>query len=127
MSRSGYSDECEHLELWRSNVKRTINGKRGQAFLRELLVSLEEMPQKRLIRGSLVECGEFCALGVVGSKRNISMDNLDAEDPAEVGAAFGISSMLAQEIVYVNDERGSAETPEQTWKRVHAWVKECCQ
>ena len=37
MSRSGYK-ECEQgaLNLYRANVDRTIAGKRGQTFLREM-------------------------------------------------------------------------------------------
>ncbi len=36
MSRSGYQDDCEGLNLYRGTVRRAIRGKRGQAFLREL-------------------------------------------------------------------------------------------
>ena len=39
MSRSGYCDELEQSELamWRGQVASAIRGKRGQAFLVELL------------------------------------------------------------------------------------------
>jgi hypothetical protein len=33
MSRSGYSEDYEHMELYRANVDRTLAGKKGQAFL----------------------------------------------------------------------------------------------
>ena len=36
MSRSGYTDECEYLDLYRGKVERAIKGKRGQKFLQEL-------------------------------------------------------------------------------------------
>ena len=36
MSRSGYSDDCETMGLWRGAVERAIYGKRGQTFLREM-------------------------------------------------------------------------------------------
>jgi hypothetical protein len=46
MSRSGYSEECEQgaLNFYRANVDRTIAGKRGQTFLREMAAALAEMP-----------------------------------------------------------------------------------
>ena len=64
MSRSGYSDDCSgrELNLWRGAVESAIRGKRGQAFLREMLVALDAMPEKRLIAGELVTpTGEVCA------------------------------------------------------------------
>lgn len=125
MSRSGYSDDCGHIELWRSNVERTIRGKRGQAFLEELVAALDAMPEKRLISNELrEETGEVCAIGSVGLKRGMDMAQLDPGDPEQVGGAFGISSMLAQEIVYQNDERGYQQTPEERWTRMRAWAAE---
>lgn len=125
MSRSGYSDDCEHLNLWRSNVERTVAGKRGQKFLRELVAAMEAFPKRRLVSGTLrTEDGEVCALGSVGAKRGLDMTELDPEDPAQIGRAFGISSMLAQEIVYQNDEGSYRpdQSPEQRWERVHGWA-----
>lgn len=125
MSRSGYSDDCENVQLWRANVDRTLAGKRGQAFLRELIASLEAMPEKKLIAHELkAPTGEVCALGAVGVKRGIDMSSLDPEEPEQVGKAFGISSMLAQEVVYMNDERHYDWTPEERWQGMHSWAKE---
>lgn len=124
MSRSGYSEDCEYLDLWRSNVERTIAGKRGQIFLRELIEAMEAMPEKRLIAHSLqAETGEVCALGSVGLRRGINMTQLDPEEPDQVGKAFGISSMLAQEVVYMNDERNYRQTSEERWTQMHSWAK----
>lgn len=44
MSRSGYVDDYEYLELYRASVERAIRGKRGQAFLRELAKVLDSVP-----------------------------------------------------------------------------------
>lgn len=124
MSRSGYSEDCDYLDLWRANVDRTITGRRGQVFLAELLSALEAIPDKRLIANHLqAESGEVCAIGAVGLKRGVDMSRLDPEDPEQVGRKFGISSMLAQEIVYQNDEHVWSQTPEQRWQRMHEWVK----
>lgn len=125
MSRSGYSDDCENLNLWRANVERTIAGKKGQAFLRELIAAMDAMPNKRLIAHELkAESGEVCAIGSVGLKRGIDMSHLDPTNPEEVSDVFGISSMLAQEIVYQNDERDYRATPEERFARMYAWAKE---
>ena len=126
MSRSGYSDDCEHLELWRANVERTIASKRGQIFFKELLQALDEMPEKRLIQESLLkDSGEVCALGSLGLKKGIDLTDLDPDDPEQVGRAFGISSMLAQEVVFQNDEGSHyQQTPEERWTRMREWTKE---
>lgn len=127
MSRSGYSDCSEGLELWRANVERTIKGKRGQAFLRELAQQMDAMPVKRLIAGDLVTPeGECCTIGVVYKARGLSCKSVDIEDPEAVAAPVGISSMLAQEIEYMNDEYGqwyNPETPEERWNRMRTWVE----
>lgn len=126
MSRSGYSDDCDdswQLIRWRGQVASAIRGKRGQAFLRELVTALEEMPEKRLIRNELRKDGEVCALGAVGSKRGMNLDSIDPEDYDGVAASFGIAHQLAREIVFENDEMGDIDTPEQRWNRVHLWAK----
>ncbi len=124
MSRSGYSEDCEHLNLWRANVERTLNGRRGQVFLRELIDALDAMPEKRLIKGELKEDGEVCALGALGLKRGLEMEQLDPEDPDQIGVAFRISPVLAQEVVYKNDEYYFSESPEKRWQRMRAWAQE---
>ena len=124
MSRSGYSDDCEGWELirWRGAVKSAIRGKRGQSFLGALLVALDALPQKRLIKHELEMDGEVCAIGALGKLRGIDMSNLDPTEAVEVADAFDISPALVKEIVYVNDEWGWHETPEQTFETVRKWV-----
>jgi hypothetical protein len=111
VSRSGYSDDCDDplaAGRWRQAVKRAIEGKRGQALLRDLADALDAMPEKHLYTGSFATAdGEFCTLGVLGAKRGTKMDDLgDSEecDPALVGERFGIARALAAEIMYLNDE-----------------------
>jgi hypothetical protein len=106
------------LDLYRNSVERAIGGARGQAFLRKLRDSLEALPVKRLITDALEHNGEVCALGAVDPKANV-----DPDDPTEVGRHFGIARSMAAEIVYVNDEHWTAETPEQRWGRMRAWVE----
>lgn len=114
MSRSGYSDDFGDedplaLGRWRQAVKRALQGKRGQALLRELVEALDAMEDKRLFPGSFSTAdGEFCALGVVGARRGTKMDDLGSDeygcDTALVGQRFGIAPAMAAEIMYMNDE-----------------------
>ena len=134
MSRSGYTDDCENVALWRQAVERAAKGRRGQAMLRELLEALDAMPDKRLYRGSFATAdGAFCTLGVLGAKRGTKMDDLGDEDwtdPELVGERFGVAKALAAEIMYENDEGDpywEAGTPEsdaaeKRWRRMREWV-----
>lgn len=122
MSRSGYSDDCENVQLWRANVGRAIKGKKGQEFFKELLAALDALPSKRLIPHELVSDGECCALGAVAIWRGLDVANIDESEPEEVAAALGIRSMLAQEVAYMNDEYQRLNTPEERWQRIRNWV-----
>jgi hypothetical protein len=122
-------------ELWHANLRRAMQSKRGRAFLRELLEALDALPQKRLIRGAMEQSGEVCALGAVGLKRCMDLDGLDSRDHDQIADAFGIRSMLAQEIAYWHDQGMEAcllgltdgggwteSTPEDRFTFVRAWV-----
>lgn len=117
MSRSGYSDDCEYLGLYRGAVDRAISGKRGQKFLTELLAALDAMPVKELVAGEIVRDSEHvCALGSVAIARGLDVSSLDVGDGDAVGARFGIAWSLANECGSRN------ETPAQRWQRMRAWV-----
>lgn len=118
MSRSGYSDDCEHVELWRTAVDRATFGQRGQAFLRKLRDALDAMPVKRLITDTLAnEQGDVCAIGAVDPAASV-----DPDDRYAVAAHFNIAPALAAEIAYMNDELYYRETPEQRWASMRVWV-----
>jgi hypothetical protein len=123
MSRSGYDDDCDGWDLirWRGAVASAIRGKRGQAFLKEMLSALDDLPDKRLIDQDFVADGDVCALGAVGVKRAIDMANIDPYDRETVAGTFGIPPALAAEIMEVNDA-GRRVTPERRYLRVREWV-----
>lgn len=127
MSRSGYSEDCENLWLWRGAVERAIHGKRGQAFLREMADALDAMPEKVLIAGELInEDGECCAIGAVCKARGTDVSQIYYDDPNEVAKSIGVARAMAAEIAYENDEQGgSSETPAQRWQRIRQWVASC--
>lgn len=126
MSRSGYSDDfgdnAWDLIRWRGAVASAIRGRKGQAFLKEMLVAFDNLEAKRLIANDLETKGEVCAIGAVGAARKIDMTNLDPEDRDTVANVFGIAPALAAEIVYENDEASFRETPEARYGRMRAWV-----
>lgn len=129
MSRSGYSEDCDDqwaLIRWRGAVASAIRGKRGQAFLEEMLSALDSLPHKRLIAGNLEEDGEVCAIGSVGFQRGINMSKIDPYDREPLSAAFGIPPALAAEIMYENDDGvgyWTKESPENRWQRIRNWVE----
>lgn len=126
MSRSGYSDDLDPLDLgrWRGQVKSAIRGKRGQQFFRELIVALDAMPEKKLVRGDLEdESGCVCALGALGKHRSVPLDLLDTYDYDQLGQTFDIAHQLAQEVMFENDEgTWQRETPEERWQRMRDWA-----
>jgi hypothetical protein len=128
MSRSGYSNDGYdqwQLIMWRGQVASAIKGKRGQAFLMELLDALEAMPEKRLISKALRQDGNVCALGAVGARRGVDLEALDPDDYEAVAGVFGIARQMVQEIEYENDEAGDwygKRTPEQRWQHMYDWA-----
>lgn len=123
--RSGYS-ETDGWELirWRGAVASAIRGKRGQAFLQEMLTALDALPEKRLIARELEQDGEVCALGSVGRARGMDMSAIDPEDYDDVAAQFGIAQAMAREIESINDDDFSYQntTPEQRFTNVRKWI-----
>ena len=91
MSRSGYSDDWEGWDTirWRGAVASAIRGKRGQAFLREMIEALEALPAKRLITDALVHGNECCAIGAVAMKRGMDVSGVDPDDQNTVRTPFG--------------------------------------
>lgn len=126
MSRSGYIDDFETWDLirWRGRVASAMRGKRGQAFLQEMLEAMAALPEKRLIDYDLQRNGEFCAIGAVGKARGIDMSKIDVEDRDTIAGIFGIAMPLVAEIVYMNDEvMWKNETPEQRFERMRRWIE----
>lgn len=126
MSRSGYSDDNDYDNWaaikWRGAVASAVRGNRGQAFLKEMLVALDALPEKGLIAEELEFSGQVCAIGSVGKARGTNMSDLDPEDRDGVADRFGIAPAMAAEIAYMNDDAYYEETPEQRFTRMRAWV-----
>ena len=133
MSRSGYTDDCEHqgaTNLFRANVRRALESPRGQAFLRELVEALDALPEKRLIALDLM-CKEeghptpqVCALGAVGIKRGIDMTwpTIDPRNNYAIAQTFKISLIMVGEIEYMNDDAYYWTSPEQRWRKMREWA-----
>ena len=125
MSRSGYSEDCENINLYRGRVARAVRGRRGQAFLREMGTALDAMEVKELITDEIVtEDGQACAIGAVALARGLDVSALDVEDSDAVADVFGIAPCLAAEIAFENDEAWGRQTPAERWERMRKWVDE---
>lgn len=131
MSRSGYSDEWHGWASirYRGAVASAIRGRRGQTMLIELAAALDAMPVKRLIESEFVRPdGCMCALGVLGTARGLDMSRLDPEDSDEVAKFFGISTALANEVMFENDYEtyyvAAEKADERRWRMVREWVGE---
>lgn len=125
MSRSGYSYDYEHMELYRRSVKNALSGKRGQAFLKEMLEAFDALEEKKLIAGVLKDESGVCAMGAVGVRRGTDMSGLDPFDSGSIGGCFGIARSMVAEIAFENDEscyHSGEETPEQRFQRMRKWV-----
>jgi hypothetical protein len=131
VSRAGYSDGGDDqwsLIRWGGVIASATRGKRGQEFFRALVQVLDDMENKRLIKGSLADGGEVCALGAFGRANNIHLAPLEAaiedRDYDKLGEAFGIAPALAREIMYQNDDIMWDSAPEARWRRLRAWAAE---
>jgi hypothetical protein len=101
-----------------------MKGARGQAFLREMLVALDALPERKLIAQELEADGVVCALGAVGKARAMDLQKIDPEDHETVAGVFGVAHAMACEIMFVNDDGvGSNVTPEQRYVRMRRWVE----
>jgi hypothetical protein len=133
MSRSGYTEDDDEsfpnaLEFYRTRVGNALSGKRGQAFLRELVEALDALPEKVLGDGQLMSSdGYACALGAVALKRGVATDGLDPDDHKTLSDVFGVARCMIAEIEYENDEGPAywvTETPEGRWRRMRWWAQE---
>lgn len=131
MSRSGYSDDYDDYDewglvaCWRGVIASATRGKRGQRFFRELVAALDAMPVKRLIANSLgteTPEGDVCALGALCRAKGATLDEDDTEDYDKLGDTFDIAPQLSQEVMFVNDELGQRNTPEERWTRMRDWA-----
>ncbi len=100
-------DSQRRYALQCANLKRQINGKRGQAFLRELLGALEALPEKALIEGHVSAAGMVCTFGALALKRRT-----DAGEQREA-----VLADLESVVVHLRDEDGDEpEDYEPMWE-----------
>ena len=133
MSRfwEGESDDPLDWGRYEAAKRSTLRGKRGQAFLRELIAALDALPKPELSEGALGDrrTGCVCALGAVALAQGDSFDDLAKDDgswgPEDAAEWYGISPTLANEIISANDEwrdGNDAKTRQSRWRVVRAWA-----
>lgn len=134
MSRLYYENDCDYIEgLQHGWLSSAIRGRRGQAFLRELVAALDALPAPELSCGALedAQTGCCCAFGAVRRLRgpeNVKLDfHPDEEEiaPTYLAEPFGVSETLAWAVVQANeeiDEQNTEPARRRRWARVRAWA-----
>lgn len=120
MSRAGYCDDGEGR--WRGAVASSIRGKRGQAFLLELIAALDALPEKALIANDLQAGDNVCAIGSVGVRRGVDLSAIDPHDYSTLSDVFGIAEPLVREIEYMNDEGNWGLSDASRWWYMRRWA-----
>lgn len=136
--RIGYSESEDYpgqFELWQANCQRSLQGRKGQAALRELETALLALPVKRLIAEEVENAdGEVCTIGALAKFRGLITDEMKAQgeyDMEGVGVKLGIPRMVAWKIVEVTDIQlpdsfhyyNTPVSPEYRYQKVLAWVQ----
>ena len=123
------------FNLWQANCRRSRQGRKGQAALRELESALMGMPDKRIQKDVLVESsGEACAIGALMLHRKVSAGMareqavaecaaLEPLDTEEHGVSIGMPHLVAWAVAVENDEYYRVESPEERYRRILAWVR----
>lgn len=133
--------------LWEEALYRAVNGKRGQRVLRDLERALVELPEPKLIDGSLSDGVGVCAVGayvaqqkveagedrdeVLASLRRLAwnerwnaFDGYEAEmSTIDQARAAGMQLTVAVAVAGLNDDLYKV-TPEQRYERVLSWVRQ---
>lgn len=136
--------------LWEQALTRSVNGKKGQAALRDLRDALLALPEKKLIEGRLADDqGCVCTVGALALKRRVDAgekredvlaslvalvpwyedeygsgpdDEWGAQEVTlEVGKEIGLSLTMAVALAGGNDDR--RETPEERYERILRYVE----
>jgi hypothetical protein len=132
--RFNYSDDeyfPGQFALWQANCWRSLQGKAGQAALRELERALLSLPSRRLIEGALQDAtGDVCAIGALARHRGVIAEiKASHQEMEEVGVELGMPRLVAWKLIELNDVELSSQdrhrqiTPEQRYERVLAWVQ----
>lgn len=138
--RINYSDEEDRpgqFDLWQANCRRSLNGRAGQAALRELEAELMAMPERRLIADDLAADGEVCAVGALMKRRLVTAgaeptaaqarleDLNDSEWESDYVAAqeTRVPRLVAWKLVELNDIELEGMTPEARYSAVLEWVR----
>lgn len=133
MSRFWDDESDDPLDWGRYEAAKlsTLRGRRGQAFLRELVAALDALPQPELSEGALGDrrTGCVCALGAVALAQGDSFDDLAKDNgnwgPDEAAEWYSISPTLANEIISANDDWRDGNTVDvrrSRWRHVRSWA-----
>jgi len=103
------------------SLERSINSKRGQAFLRELILALNALPEKILIYGDFENSDGYCVMGACLKYRNLNVREIDDSNEG-LGSIFNIHTEFIEKVIDVNDSPRIIETQTKRWHRVRDWA-----
>lgn len=136
--RVGYREDEDYggeFDLWQANCRRSRQGKKGQAALRELEAALMALPVKRIQKDVFVEpSGETCAIGALMLHRKVAAgmprEQAVAEcaalrplDTEEHGVSLGLPRLVAWSVAVENDEEWRFRTPEERYSYMLEWIR----
>jgi hypothetical protein len=135
MSRVTYNEDDQWGWIrWAGAAKKAINGKQGQALLKELEAALLALPEPKLIAGEFaMSDGEVCALGALALARGVPAEEMAKweEDPETAETKLGMSYTLAWEIIAANDDGAypghsyyAKWTDEKRYEYVLNWIRQ---
>lgn len=136
MSRLNYSEDEDYpgqFALWRGNVNRSLQGKRGQIALKRLHEALLAMPDKRLIARALATPeGDVCAIGAAlvhdrptQSREEIIRELVECDgDLTTDHAPTYYPYMVTWAVVEANDYDFSHLTPEERYTYMLKWIED---
>lgn len=141
MSRITYYDDWGDgyytVGLWNGTVKSALNGRRGQAVLREIEAALLALPRKRLVENAGGDGETVCVLGALDWHRKVQQGvpvdeamravGEESEDtlyePHVAAEHLNLTYPLAFTLMEENDEMTMHLSPEERYEAVLAYVR----
>lgn len=135
------ADDQRRYNLHQGVIAKQMRSRKGQAFLRELIASLEALPEKRLVNDAVAKDGCVCGLGAIALRRrvdagedrdavladlaNVEVDVRDGDEHVSEWAEreLGAQQNVASAIAWTTDADEGTITPEQRYERVLSWAK----
>lgn len=111
--------------FYHANTARSLQGKKGQASLRELEQALLALPEKRLVSGEFeTPEGEVCAIGALKRFKGVEhVEHDPSTDMDLVGEELGMPRLVAWMVVARNDHSFEDLNDDERYRAMLGWVR----